>query len=342
MKYRKGDNNLTNLYEDLSAQIEGDLIALLDDYYSLPETWNNELDKQIARWYSNPPNVYPKRPYFSPSSLGDCPRELYLKATGAKRDQGRDKPWRGRWRQLGTLGGDLIQRELLAIEDNYEKQTGNAPRFRFLRNEDGTPMFEDFAKTNKLVEHDGEKFYLYGAPDGIMQYISDDGEPIRVGIEIKSKEWSPARTSLYTMKGPDEAHARQVVAYSEIYDCEYYVMLYVNYAKQGWNMTEEQYAKTPDIRAFCQRVTAEDKAAVFDKAALVTKAVREGKPPKMDIDGWTFNGFKEATALSLTDEEYDEIKAINQRYQHSNVPAWRKKQYADMIEFIENVRKGDD
>lgn len=236
----------------------------------------------------------------------------------------------------------MIQRTLLDIEDNYEKQTGNAPRFRFLRNEDGTPMFEDFAKTNKLVEHDGEKFYLYGAPDGIMQYVTDNGEPIRVGIEIKSKQGTPARTSLYSMKGPDEAHARQVVAYSEMYDCDYYVILYVNYAKQGWNMTEEQYAKTPDIRAFCQRVTAEDKAAVFDKAAMVTKAVREGNPPKMDIDGWTFNNFKEATALSLTDEEYDEIKAIIQRYQHSNAPAWRKKQYADMIEFIKNVRKGDD
>src|SRR5690625_7085522 len=151
-----------------------------------------------------------------------------------------------------------------------------------------------------------------------MQYISDDGEPIRVGIEIKSKQGTPARTSLYSMKGPDEAHARQVVAYSEMYDCEYYVILYVNYAKQGWNMTEEQYAKTTDIRAFCQRVTAEDKAAVFDKASKVAKAVRENKPPKMDIDGWTFNGLKEATALSLTAEENEEINAVNERYPHSN------------------------
>jgi len=335
---------LTIQYEDLSTQIEGDLIALLDDWFSLPETWDNELDAQIAKWYSNPPKVFPKRPYFSPSSLGDCPRELYIKAKHGNKakDKFRQPPHQGRWKALGTLGGDLIQREMLAIERNYEKQTGNMPRFRFLRNDDGTPMFEDFAKTNKLVEHGGEKFYLYGAPDGIMQYVTDNGEPIRVGIEIKSKQGTPARTSLYSMKGPDEAHARQVVAYSEMYDCEYYVILYVNYAKQGWNMTEEQYAKTPDIRAFCQRVTAEDKARVFDKAALVTKAVREDKPPKMDIDGFTFNNFKEATALSLTDEEYDEIKAINQRYQHSNVPSRRKKQYADMIEFIENVRKGGD
>src|SRR5690625_2001290 len=272
MIIEKEGDNLTKM-NDLTTQIEGDLIALLDDWFALPEVWDNELDAQIAKWYSNPPKVWPERPYFSPSSLGDCLRELYVKAKGAKRDQLRQQPHQGRWKKLGTLGGDMIQRELLAIERNYEKQTGNMPRFRFLRNDDGTPMFEDFAKTNKLVEHGGEKFYLYGAPDGIMQYVTDNGEPIRVGIEIKSKQGTPARTSLYSMKGPDEAHVRQVVAYSEMYDCEYYVILYVNYAKQGWNMTEEQYAKTPDIRAFCQRVTAEDKARVFDKAALVTKAV---------------------------------------------------------------------
>src|SRR5699024_399823 len=195
----------------------------------------------------------------------------------------------GRWAKLGTLGGDRIQRELRAIERNYEKQTGNKPRFRFERNDDGTPRFEDFAKTNKYVEHNGESFYPYGAPDGIMEYITDDGEKIRVGLEVKSKQGTPARTSLYSMKKPDSSHARQIVAYSEMYDCDYYMILYVNYAKQGWNMTDEQYEKTPDIRAFCAKVTDEHKASVFDKASMVTKAVRENNPPKMDIGEWTFN-----------------------------------------------------
>src|SRR5690625_4876280 len=158
---RKGDDKLT---KNLTTQIEGDLIALLDDWFSLPETWNDKLDMQIAKWYSNPPKVWPRRPYFSPSSLGACPRELYIKAIhGSKAaDNFREPPHLGRWRKLGTLGGDLIQREMLDIEDNYEKLTGNIPRFKFLRNKDGTPMFEDFAKTNKLDEQDGERFYLYG------------------------------------------------------------------------------------------------------------------------------------------------------------------------------------
>src|SRR5699024_7214159 len=86
------------LTNDLTTQIDGDFIALLDDHFSLPETFDSDLDAQIAKWYSNPPKVFPKRdyPYFSPSSLGSCPRELFIKAKyGNKvRDNGRDKPWR--------------------------------------------------------------------------------------------------------------------------------------------------------------------------------------------------------------------------------------------------------
>lgn len=340
---RRGAINIT---QDISAQIEGDFIALLDDWFSLPETWDNELDAQIAKWYSNPPQVWPKRdaPYFSPSSLGSCPRELYIKAKlgGKAKDKFRDKPWRGRQRKLGTLGGDLIQRELLAIERNYERLTGNVPRFRFLRNEDGTPMFEDFAKTNKLVEQDGERFYLYGTPDGVMEYTADSGEKIRVGLEIKSKQSTPARTSLHSMKGPDEAHAKQIAAYAEMYDCDYYMIFYVNYAKKGWNMSESDYEKTPDIRAFCSLITEEDKREVFGKAVEVTRAIRENKPPKMDLDNFTFNNFKTACAESLSDEEFDEIKALVLRCLKSNLPDWKKHQYHEAYEFIKNVREASE
>lgn len=328
---------------NLQTQIEGDFLALLDDWFSLPETWNSDLDKQIAKWYSDPPNVFPKRPYFSPSGLGDCPRELFIKAKyGNKaKDNGRDRPWRGRQRKLGTLGGDLIQRELLDIEDNYEKLTGNTPRFRFERNEDGTPVFEEFSKLNKKVEHNGETFYLYGATDGIMEYITDDGEKIRVGLEVKSKQNTPARTSQYSMRAPDSKHVIQAVAYAEMFDVDYFVILYVNYAKQGWNMSDEQYAKTPDIRAFCLRVTDADKASVFDKAAMVTKAVRENKPPKMDIDGWTFNNFKTATAKDLTEEEFEELRGLAERAKQSSMPSHKIANYVRAVDEIESIRKGE-
>lgn len=324
--------------EDLSEEIERNLIAMLEEHYSLPETYDNDLDAQIHGWYANPPKVFPKKPYFSPSTLGSDSRELYLKAKGAKKDLFRRPPHQGRWQAIGTAIGDIIQRDILFIERNFPKLLGKQPRFKFLRNDKGLPLFEDFAKTNKLVEQDGESFYLFGAPDGIMSYVSEDGEQIRVGLEVKSKQGTPAKTSHYSMKEAEAKHAKQTVAYAEMFDCDYYVVLYVNAAKQAWNMTDEQYAKTPDIRAFCQLITPEMKAEVFEQPVNVTKAVRENTPPPLDLNRWTFNNFKTACALSLSDEEYADIKTQVKAVMQSGLSDKTKRDYRDALDFIVTVR----
>lgn len=317
---------------------------MLDEWHSLPEAWDNALDAQIARWYSNPPQVWPKRdfPYFSPSAATKCPRELYMKAVRAKKDVSKKQPHQARWAGLGTRFGDYIQREILAIERNFEKLTGNKPRFVFERNPDGTPMFEDFAKTNKLVQHAGESFYLYGAPDGLMQYVTDDGEVIRVGLEIKSKQQSPSKTSVKSLTRAQESHEAQTALYAHMYDCDYYIVLYVNGAKRAWDMSAEEYADFPDIRAFCRRITDEDRAHLFDKFAAITKALREKKPPEIDLDGWKFNEYKGAIASSMSDAEYDELKAQVQRYLKSGLPDWKKRNYHEAFEFIKGVREAID
>lgn len=325
---------------DLSAQIEGDMIAMLDEWGALPEVWDNALTSQIHGWYVNPPNVWPKKPYFSPSALSSCPRELYVKAKGAKRDVNPQRPYQNRWKKLGTSVGDFIQSELLFIEKHFEAMTGNKPRFKFLRDSEGRPRLEEFAKANKKVTHNGETFYLYGSPDGVMTYTTDAGEEIRVGLEIKSKQTTPARTSHYSLKEADSSHFIQTVAYAEMFGCDYYVVLYVNCAKQSWNMTDEQYAKTPDIRAFCRKITPEMKAAEFVKPAMVTKAVRDNTPPPLDIDKFLFNNFKTACALDLSDEEFTELLSVNNRMQHSNLKDGKKRDYAAAIEFISETRKG--
>ncbi|WP_153010077.1 hypothetical protein [Sporosarcina koreensis] len=331
------DNN-----NDISKQIEGDMIAMLDEWHSLQETWDNALDVQIAKWYSNPPQVWPERdaPYFSPSAATKCPRELYMKAVKAPKDVVVKQPHQSRWQGIGTVIGDYIQREILAIERNLEKLTGNKPRFTFERNADGTPMFEEFAKKSKLVEHNGERFYLYGAPDGILRYTTDDGEIIRVGLEIKSKQQSPSKTSVKSMKQADYAHEVQTALYAYMYDVDYYVVFYQNGSKRDWNMTPEEYANFPDIRAFCRRITDADRAPIFDKFAAITKALREKNPPTLNLDEWRFNDYKTACALSLTDAEYDELIAMNERLQHSNLIDWKKRQHAEAIEFITETRKG--
>src|SRR5699024_12539000 len=110
------------------------------------------------------------------------------------------------------------------------------PRFRFLRTKDGKPTFEDFVRVNRKVAIEGVEYYLYGMPDGILEYETDSGDKIRVGLEIKSKQTTPARTSLYSMKEAEESHEAQTVAYSIMYGVDYYVVLYVIAAQNSWNL----------------------------------------------------------------------------------------------------------
>lgn len=327
---------------DLTTQIEGDLIAMLDEFHSLPEVWDNELDEQIAKWYSNPPKVWPKRdlPYFSPSWATKCPREIFYRKQGAPKDIHPKPPHQTRWQRIGTVIGDMVQRELLSIERNFEKHTGNKPKFVFERNPNGTPMFEDFAGKNYLVEHNGEKFYLYGKPDGIMRYVTDDGEIIRVGLEIKSKQESPSKTSVRSMKQAGYAHEIQTNLYALMYDVDYYVILYQNASKRKWDMTEEEYKDFPDVRAFCRKISEYHREPTLDRLAQVTKALREGVPPKLDLDGWKFNEYKTHIAKNISEEELEELRRVVDQARKSSMPQWKINSYIQAVDQIEGIREG--
>lgn len=317
---------------DINA-IAQEFTKQLDRWYSLPEQYDNELDRQIHEWYANPPQVWPKRPYFSPSNSKACPRELYVKAKRAQKDNFPKPPYQGRWQEIGTAVGDVIQRTVLAME----RKLSNCP-FRFERTEDGRPMFEDFAKKNHEILHNGQRFYLYGTCDGIMQYINEDGEIIRVGLEIKSKQSTPAKTSRHSMREAEEGHRKQCVAYSIMYNVDYYIILYVNTAKKAWAMTDEEYEATPDIRAFGFEITDADRTELLDSFAEIARCIAEETPPALDLSRWTFNGFKTACAQSLTDDEFAILKAQVKRMQRSSMPTWKIQQYVDAIMFIDEVR----
>lgn len=323
----------------LAQHIADDFVAHLDEWYSLSETFDNELDRQIHRWYADAPKVFPKRPYFSPSAANACPRELYYKVKRAPRDKFGRQPHTGRWTEIGTFIGDMIQRTVLAMERNLGKKTDKASRFRFERNKDGTPMFEDFAKKNRRISHKGHTFYLFGTCDGIMRYTSEDGEIIRVGLEVKSKQTTPAKTSEFSMREPQATHVKQCVSYAEMYDVDYYVILYVNTAHKSWYMSEEDYRKTPDIRAFGIHISQEDKDEVFDQFASVLDSVDRGKPLPLDLDKWSFNNFKQAIAEDMPSEEFSRIKDYARRVAHSSLPAFKKANIARAVEQLEELRK---
>lgn len=314
--------------------------------------YDDALDAQIHRWYADilsdkSRKVWPARgiPYFSPSAANADPRSLYEKMRGAKKDN-EDRPaFQGRWTRLGTAIGDMIQRDILFAERHYARYYGENPEFSFVRNDRDEPMFEDFAKTNKIVEHAGKVFALYGTCDGIMRvFVPELGRTIRVGLEIKSKQTTYSQTSEYsTRKGPKEDHVKQCVCYSVMYgtDAEpvdYYVILYVNASKKAWVMTPDEFTKNPDIAAFGLHITDEMRSEVLDHFAGIVAAAEAGEPPKLDVDKWAFNNFKRACALSLSADELAEIERHVSALQRSSLPDWKKRGPAEALEFIERVR----
>jgi hypothetical protein len=325
--------------QPLAQAIADDLVHHLDTWYSLPETYDDEVDRQIHEWYANAPRVFPKRPYFSPSAVNACPRELFYKAKSYPKDVQPKQPHQGRWTEIGTAVGDIMQRAILLIERNYEDKTGESPRFKFERNEDGTPMFEEFAKKNHKITHNGKTFYLYGTCDGIMQYRTPDGEWIRVGLEIKSKQTTPAKTSHHSMRNPEEKHVKQCVAYSLMYDVDLYVILYVNTAHKSWSIPSDEYEKSPDIRAFGVHITEDMQLEVLDRLATIQESIDRNEPMPLDLEKFTFNKYKEAIVKELTEVELNELREYANRVIHSNLPAFRKNVVYEAIEEIERLRE---
>lgn len=342
------------VYNEFTKKLGDDLVKYLDEWFAKDGIWDNELDKLMAQWTLQAPTVFPKRPYFSPSATNACPRMLYEKGIGADRDVTDKAPYQGRWQAIGEAIGGVIQTELLKAERYYASK-GIKPKFRFLRNKDGQPTFEEFIKTNKRVRvpnKDGEvkEFYLFGLPDGIMEYTDAEGNTHRVGLEIKSKQTTSARTSLYSMREPEESHVKQCVAYSHMYDVDHYIVLYVNASKKSWVYTDEEYEKTPDIRAFGLQVSTKDKFELFSGLADIQTIIDEAKegkevtPPKLDLDRWTFNNYKTACVASLTDEELSEIESYALRVEGSALPAMTKnnvsKAFSEILSLY-NKLKGD-
>lgn len=215
------------------------------------------------------------------------------------------------------------------------------------RNGKAEPMFEDFAKMNKpIYGPDGHLlFNLYGTCDGIMRYVTDDGEIIRVGLEVKSKQGTYSKTSSFAQRnGPEEKHAKQCVCYSLMYSeadepLDYYVILYVNGSKRAWNMSAEDYEKNPDIAVHCIEITDADRAAVVEHFARIVLDAEEGTPPPLSIEDWTFNSFKTACAAGLSEDEVAQLERQVDAIQRSGLKDWQKRQYAEALAEIKAIRE---
>jgi hypothetical protein len=334
---------------DMAQRIADDFIEFLNEFHSYPQPYDDKMDQefyeQYARvlkeqsrwgyfnWKTAPDGTH--RPLFSPSSAGKSERELYEKVKRSPTEKSTMTINQRDWVGLGSQVGAYIQREIMLAERHFETLTGKAPRFKFERTQRNEPAFEHFVKKIHEVEHNGEKFGLNGLPDGILHYVTDDGEILRVGLEIKSfqKGWSAFKAH----NQPKDDHVLQTTVYSEMYGLDYYIVLYHLTYGVEWN--HELVVRN---KAYGRYVTQEERNELFDKYARVTKAAREGTPPELDLSTWTYNDYKTAIAKSLTDEEFEVIENQTNQALKSGLPDWKKRSYTEAYEFIKSVRASNE
>lgn len=331
---------MTQLNMDVVAQ---EFTDYLNEWHSYQQPYDDMMDAELYEQFAAELRKQAKwgyfdwskqRPHFGPSSAGRSDRELYEKIRKSPRDQNRPQPQQRRWTALGEQIGGLVQREIMLAERHYTKFSGKPVRFRFKRNTDGAPLYEHFTKKMHEVEHDGESFAIFGLGDGILEYLTAEGEWIPIGLEVKSRQTSYAETSHNRMKEVKEEHRLQTVCYSEMYTLDYFLTIYVNSSKKAWNMTDQDRVKSPDFRVFGYAITEDERNAVKTKFARVTKMAREGTPPKVELDSWLFCDYKTHIAKTLTEEEFEELREQALLMQRSGLPDFKKRQYAEAVDFI--------
>lgn len=268
--------------------------------------------------------------FFRSSSTGACAREHYCRLKRMKADpRGNILPQTTRWQNLGTRIGDMIQFDLLLAEKHtknpkfkFEKVEKEIPDFQNNLWKKSFPHFEEFSTVTKFIEHKGKTFCIHGSTDGIMVYTRPDGSTVRVGLEIKSKQTSYSKTTHHTMRSVDTKHKKQTIAYSLMFDVDYWIVLYVNASKKSWSPSDEDLQKCPDIRAFGHYVTPQMKDEVKDRFAMICEAVDTNTPPPLELNNYTFNNYKDACAKSLTKAELLELCDYTESEEVMGLPQW--------------------
>jgi len=287
------------------------LTEQLNEFHAFNNVYDDDLDVFIYESYAKTirkgKSVNWSIPYFSPSSANMCERAQWHKAKKHRRDSRSWQPHQRRWVEFGEAIAGVHQREFMLSDRHFEKFTGRKPRYSMGMTDEGLPFMEEHVFRQKMIEHNGEKFSLIGTLDAVL-IDNETGKPLIV--ELKSKQQTPSKTSLSAMKEAQPDHIKQVIAYSLMYGIDDAVIMYQNVAHKAWDMTEEDFKKTPDIRLFDVDISEEAKNDILDGFADTMRRVREDDPPLPNLLKWRFNDYKDVISETLTDEEVSNLEMV--------------------------------
>lgn len=219
---------------------------------------------------------------FSPSSASACGRGLVFKANKEEKDEVIRYPYQRRWTRNSSAVHEAVQRDLLYCEKVLKN-----PIFMVERLESGLPAWEQNIKIAKVIEHNGVKFVLNGMCDGILNYTPDGS---RVLFEFKTKSTTIGTVGTYKLKGVQEEHRIQAVAYSILFGVDEVVFMYESVAKDGWTKGAE--AKV-DFRTFYIKITEEDRKELLDRLSRIAEQYYAKKIPAKE-DNCFFCQYKTA------------------------------------------------
>lgn len=220
---------------------------------------------------------------FSPSSASACGRGLVFKANKEEKDEVIRYPYQRRWTRNSSAVHEAVQRDLLYCEKVLKN-----PIFMVERLESGLPAWEQNIKTAKVIEHNDVQFIINGMCDGILNYTPDGS---RVLFEFKTKSTTIGTVGTYKLKGVQEEHRIQAVAYSILFGVDEVVFMYESVAKDGWTKGAE--AKV-DFRTFYVKITEEDRKNLLDRLSEIASDYYANKLPEKESEKCFFCVYKEA------------------------------------------------
>ncbi|MGE0981495.1 hypothetical protein [Bacillus cereus] len=317
-----------------------------------------ESDETMLYWYecfydilkNNAVEEPPEGKWLRPSMIGSDELALWYQLNGYKSDEDslKGKPRQDdrhtRWQAIGTVVGDMWQKQVLSAELWSSKLDNLEFDFRFLqlfRNYGHGfkyyPAFEEFTRMTRDIEG----VPLHGTCDGILEHVpyhedlGRDYQGTRIGFEVKSKQTSYASTGGYSMKGEDPKHVRQAKTYALMYDLDYYFFVYQNCAKKSWNMSEEDKQKYPDLRIFGIYISPEEKAEHVKYLKYLWELQNSEEKPKLNLLKWNFNSYKKTILDDLTQEDFAYLTQQFFSIENGKYSAFEKKSAREAYDEIE-------